>query len=58
MALKLPPFKLDAASVRSAGGAALEVWARYKLLFLGILGWAIIAAKYPIGWELPAYAGF
>ena len=41
MAPKLPPFKLDAASGRAAGGAALEIWARYKLLFLGILGWAI-----------------
>jgi len=37
---------------------ARAAWDAGKIYILGLIGWAIIAANYPIDWRLPAYAGF
>lgn len=36
----------------------VEFWQKYSTFILGLLGWAIIVTHYPIGWQLPIYAGY
>jgi hypothetical protein len=31
---------------------------RYRYFLLGILGWVLLIANYPFGWQLPKYAEF
>jgi len=44
------------------GGLALartpDFWQRYRFLIYGIIGWALLIANYPFGWQLPKYAEF
>jgi hypothetical protein len=34
------------------------IWQNYHYFILGALGWALIVAYYPFGWQLPKYAEF
>jgi hypothetical protein len=41
---------------RITGIAAFCV--QYRYFILGALGWALLIANYPFGWQLPKYAEF
>lgn len=31
---------------------------RHRVYAMGLIGWAVIAHAYPIGWSLPTYAAY
>jgi hypothetical protein len=44
--------------VALALATAFAIWQNYHYFILGALGWALIVAYYPFGWQLPKYAEF
>ena len=34
------------------------LWQRWRFLAYGAIGWAMIYANYPFGWQMPKYAEF